>query len=182
MSLAKDIKTYLSSSISHLRETEDYYKKLNLADAVEQAVLGQSPKSSSKTHMDSHQRRVGYEACKAGLKELLEINKKTPLAKCKSFEDIFNITEQVKRNTARLGDLWSYDTALRIGFNLGLYPKQVYTQAGVVKGVKKALNGKLPKGRSLPLNIFPIEIQKLQPFEAENFLCIWGKAKGKGSC
>lgn len=182
MSLAKDIKTYLSSNIFHLRETEEYYKKLNLSDAIEQAVLGQSPKSSSKTHMDSHQRRVGYEACKAGLKELLIINKKTPLANCKSFEDIFNITEQVKRNTARLGDLWSYDTSLRIGFNLGHYPKEVYIQAGVTKGVKRALKGKFQKGRSLPLNIFPIEIQKLQPYEAENFLCIWGKNNGNRSC
>ncbi len=182
MNLKKDISIYLSSGVSHLRETKNYYRNLPLADAIKQAVLGQSPKDG-KILMDSHQRRVGYEACKAGLKELLKTNTQTAISKCNTFEEVFSITELIRKNTNRLGPLWSYDTALRIGFHLNVYPKEVYVQAGVVKGVKKALNGKVPKGRSLPLTIFPAEIQQLKAYEAENFLCIWGKTKkGKGNC
>jgi hypothetical protein len=78
-----------------------------------------------------------------------------------------------------LGDLWSYDTALRIAFNRGsaFYPQAVFVQGGVLKGVRKIFTKKPLKGRTLPLEMFPKELQQLQPFELENFLCIWGKAR-----
>lgn len=182
MTLNKAIKRYKTVDCIHLKEIEKYYKNLSQSDAISQATLGQSPKFNGKINMDSHQRRVGAKVCKAGLDELLRIDKINPIAKCKSFEDVFKITEQVRKKTFRLGDLWSYDTALRIGFNLGVYPKEVYVQAGVIRGVNKALKGKIQMKRSLPLATFPKMIQQLKPHEVENFLCIWGKGKKKNNC
>ena len=63
--------------------------------------------------------------------------KQKEISKCKSFEDVFAITEQVRKQIYRLGNLWSYDAALRISANLGFEPKSVYIQAGVRAGMKK---------------------------------------------
>ncbi len=37
------------------------------------------------------------------------------------------------------------------------------------------MNGALPRGRSLPKHIFHPSLQKLKPYQLENFLCIYGK-------
>lgn len=77
-----------------------------------------------------------------------------------------------------LGDLWSYDTALRIGFYLRKYPKDVYIQRGVITGVIK-LFGNNPRERKIQKFLFPQELQELESYEIENFLCIWGKNENK---
>ncbi len=176
MELIIAVQNYLSDGRKHLSEMKKYYKALSIELAVQYAAIGKTPSGS----MDSHQRRVGEKQGYKGGQELLK--HLDEIRNCKSFEDIFKITEKVKSMIYRLGDLWSYDAALRIGFNLSLYPSQVYVQRGVIMGVKKVLNRKRPKGRSLPLTCFPEEVQQLKPYEAENFLCIFGKDGGKSYC
>jgi hypothetical protein len=68
---------------------------------------------------------------------------------------------------------------LRIAFNRGtaFYPQAVFVQRGVMKGVRKIFTTKPAKGRTLPVDTFPKELQVLKPFELENFLCVWGKEK-----
>jgi hypothetical protein len=76
-----------------------------------------------------------------------------------------------------LGDLWSYDTALRMAFNRGktFYPRAVYVQDSSMKSVKKMFSRILIRGRILPMKALPKEMQVLKPFEAEHFLSIRGK-------
>ena len=102
-------------------------------------------------------------------------DKELDFRNCIIFEDIIVITDEVKNNTKRLGDLWSYDTALRIGFHLKIYPTDVYIQAGVKKGYFKLLNKK-PRKRKVPRIKFPM-LDELEVYEIENFLCIWGSDK-----
>lgn len=169
MSLQKEIIEYKVNGSIHMENMKSFYEKLDIETAIEFASTGKNPDDK----MNQHQWRVGYKKGMQGFNglkiELAEIKK------CRKFEDIFMLTEKVKANIWGLGELWSYDTALRIGFNLKIYPQQVFIQRGVIKGVKKVLNGKRPKGRSLPINVFPNELQVLKPYEIENFLCIWGK-------
>ncbi len=176
MSLSVDIDHYKSIFLPDLLDMEKFFYAMTLNDAIVNAATG----TMRSGKMNSHQRRVGKSNGSVGAKELLK--HENEIRKSKNFEEIFQITEKVKKEIYGLGALWSYDTALRIGFNLKLYPKDVYVQAGVVKGVKKALAGKNWHGRSLALSIFPKEIQKLKPYQAENFLCIWGKKKDMVSC
>jgi hypothetical protein len=176
MKLEKDIIEYKSGSISNLHNERDFYKSLELVNAIENAAIAKMRNGK----MASHQWRVGKNKCEEGQAKLLA--KEIEIKKCKIFEELFEITEGVKKSTKGLGDLWSYDTALRIGISLGIYPTEVYIQAGVKNGLKKLFPEKTPKGRSLPLSIFPKELQILAPYEIENFLCIWGKSKNNKPC
>ena len=168
MALIDDINKYKINGSCHLSKMKSFYEKMSLTEAIKNASVGGSPDSK----MDPHQRRVGHTKGNLGANELLK--KEIEIQKCKSFAEIFEITEKVKSNVIGLGNLWSYDTALRIGFNLGKYPELVYIQAGVRKGVKK-VNPKIKIRRTLDMSVFPDEMQILKPYEAENFLCIYGK-------
>jgi len=176
MNLIDELTKYFSSHLPRLEEMRSYYQGLTLESAIKNAAAG----IESEEKMSSHQYRIGKKKGVIAANEMLKY--KRTLSACRTFEDIFKITEQVKNSIVRLGDLWSYDTALRIGFKLDILPAEVYVQSGVVDGVKKALNGKRPKGRSIPLSIFPEKFQQLTPYQAENFLCIWGKEKSNSNC
>lgn len=168
ISLKKTVQNYKQSRPKIL-DLKKYYSDLKFSQAVKNAPMAIGPNGK----MNSHQRRNGKVVCKKGAFELSK--HEIEIKKAKSFEDIFAITEVVRKKIEGLGALWSYDTALHIGFNKDVYPKEVYVQAGVKKGVRKVLNGFLPIGRSLPMSIFPKEIKLLNPYLAENFLCIYGK-------
>lgn len=165
----KDMNIYKSISRGHLKEVKYSFENYNLTEAIEKAAKAIDPTNDNK--MFSHQRRVGFKVAKSGYELLKE--REEDLRRCKSFEEILVITDEVSKQIYRLGKLWSYDTALRIGFNLKIYPSDVYIQAGVVKGYVKLFNKK-PKARKIPKNEFPM-FAELEAYEVENFLCIWGR-------
>ena len=176
MSLATDIDFYKKYTSDHLNEMKKYYEEHSSLDkAISNASIGKNDSNI----MDPHQWLVGKVKGEIGAKELN--SRIFEIKNAQSFEDIFEITESVIKKIYGLGDLWSYDTALRIGFFLRKYPKEVYIQRGVVHGVKKIFKNKIPKGRSLDVSIFPKELQQLKPYEIENFLSIWGKEENKKS-
>jgi len=70
-----------------------------------------------------------------------------------------------------LGDLYIYDTALRLGSFLKLSPKHVYLHAGTRAGAR-ALGLKLSED-FLRVTALPKTIQVLEPHEIEDFLCIY---------
>jgi hypothetical protein len=124
--------------------------------------------------MFSHQRRVGKEKANLGYEALKHKEKELQLSQ--SFEEILSITDEVSKQFYRLGQLWSYDTALRIGFQKKVYPKNVCLKAGVKKGYKKIFNQN-SKNRFEEKVTFLKVLQVLEPYEIENFLCIWGNDK-----
>lgn len=75
-----------------------------------------------------------------------------------------------------IGDLAVYDTALRIGWSIGLKPDELFLQAGARKGARR-LEAKqllrIPRGdRSVQVSLFPPEMQALVPYQIETFLCV----------
>lgn len=174
----KEIEHYQISSGKHLQNVKTAFEKFNLKEAIEKASKSIDPTNDNKIF--SHQRRVGFKVANRGY-ELLK-QREDDLKSCQSFEEILAITDKVSKQIFRLGPLWSYDTALRIGFQKEIYPKNVYLQAGVKNGYIKVFNQN-PKNRFEEKNKFPKELQILEPYEIENFLCIWGNDKQKNkSC
>lgn len=171
MSLQSDIADYRDNELRELHELERFFKSLSFQSAVEYAASGVTP--HSKIH--PHQRAVGVKQLRQSAAVL---KKYTPaIRKARSFADLFIITEAVRSQLRRLGDLWSYDTALRMAFNRGkmFYPQAVFVHKTIKKGIKKIFL-KIPmKQRTLPLKIFPREIQFLKPFEIEYFLSVCGR-------
>ena len=172
------IQTYKKETGKHLQNVKVSFENFNLIEAIEKAAKSIDPTNENK--MFSHQRRVGQIVAKKGYEALKDREKELQLNQ--SFEEILAITDEVSKQIYRLGSLWSYDTALRIGFQKKVYPKNVYLQAGVKKGYKKIFNQN-PKNRFVDKEFFPKELQILKPYEIENFLCIWGNDKQKNqSC
>jgi hypothetical protein len=168
----KEIENYIKSSGKHLQNVKIAFENLDLKEAIEKAAKSIDPTNDNK--MFSHQRRVGFKVANSGY-ELLK-QREDDLRRCRNFEEILSITDEITNQIYRLGPLWSYDTALRIGFQKKIYPKNVYLQAGVIKGFKKIFNQN-PKNRFEEKNRFPKELQIIEPYEIENFLCIWGNDK-----
>jgi hypothetical protein len=62
-----------------------------------------------------------------------------------------------------------YDTAQRIGTNLGLTPDRVYLHAGAKDGAQN-LGLDVSRGYLMPEEL-PLPLQELDPDEIETFLC-----------
>jgi hypothetical protein len=172
MSLQWAIADYRENELRELHELMRFFKSLPFHSAVEYAASGVTP--HRKIH--PHQRGIGVKQLRKSAALLKEYT--SDIRKAKSFSNLFLITEAVKSELKGLGDLWSYDTALRMAFNRGrtFYPQAVFVQGGVMKAIKKIFSKKLVKQRTLPVKIFPREIRTLKPFEIENFLTLWGKS------
>lgn len=121
------INEYFEKHAPHLKYIKEYFENLPIECIVYQAALSQ--KWDGK--MFSHQYRVGIEKTKLAAKKLLEFE--STILTVQTFEEIFHYTEKIRKLKIGVGPLWSYDTALRIGFHLKIYPTEVYIQAGVVK-------------------------------------------------
>jgi hypothetical protein len=57
-------------------------------------------------------------------------------AETKTFDDFFTLLEQLLAPIKGLGELYVYDTALRIGAKIGLLPRRVYLHAGTRVGAR----------------------------------------------
>lgn len=157
------VKEYLNIYNHKLIQMESFFKSLSFEKAIEFASLGYDENEK----MNPHQHRVGKDKCKSASQKL----NIQAIAQAKTFEEIFAQTEKVRISTHRIGDLWSYDTALRIGFNLNIYPTTVYLQSGAKKGASHLINRKLK--RSEPIEAFPTEFHSLKPHQIENLLCVY---------
>jgi hypothetical protein len=84
------------------------------------------------------------------------------------------LIEDRTRSILRFGDLAIYDTSLRLGSHLNLWPEVVYLHAGTKKG-RKAL-GVATEGGIVEMEMLPKPIRALEPYQAEDFLCIFKEA------
>ncbi|GAB3667559.1 hypothetical protein GCM10028791_43260 [Echinicola sediminis] len=171
-------------AFEHYYDLEKFYKNLpNFKEVVENAGKAVVPNNTTgcgnnKTMFAGHQNRVGKKKCQEGAELLLQAPFYEALEKAKSFEDIFGITEEVKNKVFGLGDLWSYDTAQRIGLSKSCYPKAVYLQTGTLAGAKELVkrglvDGKALRGqRSVPQTVFSKVFRHLPCYMIENLLCV----------
>jgi hypothetical protein len=77
-----------------------------------------------------------------------------------------------------LGELFCYDTSLRLGAFLNRGPEFIYLHRGTREGARAlGLNARV---QYLTSSQLPAEIRKLAPLEAEDFLCIYKTHFRKG--
>ena len=80
-----------------------------------------------------------------------------------------SIVEDVEGKVSGIGELITYDIALRIGQFKNLKPERVYLHAGARMGAT-ALGIRV--ARVATITSFPPELQRLEPCEIEDFLCV----------
>ena len=151
----------------------DYYSKLDsLNNAITFACLGAHGK------VPNHQRRVGKEKLNLAKRHLLRYAGE--IESCQSFDELLNCVEHRTGDIYRFGILAVYDTSLRLGAFLDIWPKVVYLHAGTKKGCK--LLGVDTSEGIVTMEALPKPVRVLEPHHAENFLCIVkGKFAGTGS-
>lgn len=118
-----------------------------------------------------HQRRISPKVLLSAKQRLFPA--KNNLKSCNSFEMLHTCIKDLLLNPKilGLGELYFYDTALRIGAYLNLLPEKVYLHSGTRIGAKKL--GIDWKKESLDPAIFPEPFKALKPYEIEDFLCIY---------
>jgi hypothetical protein len=133
--------------------------------AVERA--GMAENDDGKRY--SHQHRLKRQDLKAGTNKLRE---RIPEIKaCQSFSELHEIVCSITETINGLGPLYAYDTALRLGANLGIAPDRVYLHAGTRAGAKAL--GLNYWQAFLPVRDFPAPVRALAPDRIESFLCLY---------
>jgi len=116
-----------------------------------------------------HQIRHKSPALQRAKESLLAVSRE--LTRCKRFDQVHDLIRQAIRSIGGLREMYTYDTALRIGAFLGLAPEVVYLHRGTREGARAlGLNAKLA---CLTLDQVPRELRALLPSEIEDFLCIY---------
>jgi hypothetical protein len=115
----------------------------------------------------AHQRRIPG----AALEKATDRLRRAGLEKARSFDDLIQRVNSAVRSIRGIGELYVYDTALRIGAHLRLLPREVYLHAGARMGAR-ALHLDY-RSASIPLDRLPVELRRLEPHEIEDVLCIY---------
>jgi hypothetical protein len=95
------------------------------------------------------------------------------ISSCTTFKELLSLLIDLVDHQRGVGELYHYDTSLRIGAYLGLSPEAVYLHAGARQGAK-ALGLDAHEGR-VRVQDLPKPLQVLRPDDIEDFLCICKK-------
>ncbi|MGP8049679.1 MAG: hypothetical protein ACLPYB_03630 [Desulfobaccales bacterium] len=166
MNLKDILRKYSPGNPRLLHELKWFREQPDLKATIECAALA----INCKGERCPHQRRlkkVDLEHAKDALLKRLE-----EIKKVKSFDDLFLLIQGLLKDIKGIGELYIYDTSLRIGARLDLFPTKVYLHAGTRVGAQ-ALLGLAIKNESIEVSELTKELQKLKPYEIEDFLCIY---------
>jgi hypothetical protein len=115
----------------------------------------------------AHQRRIPAAVLEGATRRL----RGAELESAHSFDDLIQRLNRAVRQIRGIGELYVYDTALRIGAHLGLLPREVYLHAGARTGARAL--GLDHRAESVPVGQLPVELRRLKPHEIEDVLCIY---------
>lgn len=169
-SLARIVHPYIRKYRPDARkELGSFRDAKSLREAV--AHAGMAMNFDAEPHRFPHQWRIRNTALLKGTDELTGAI--TRIRACKNFRELINIVDSIADTVGGIGELYVYDTALRIGAHLRIFPKEVYLHRGTRDGAR-ALGRNVDRS-SIPVHQFPREFRQLEPHEIEDVLCIYKK-------
>lgn len=148
----------------------DYFQNL---DSIEDAIRYACHGKDGKIH--GHQHLVGKAKLEQARKRLQKCSDE--IAAIESFDDLLLLVEDRTSSIYRFGVLAVYDTALRLGAYLDVWPEVVYLHAGTKKGCRAI--SVATNGGTVEMKRLPEPIRSLEPYQAEDFLCIFKDQFGK---
>lgn len=152
-----------------LHDLLDGFRSAKFPDALKAASRGEFPPNGEKAgKRHPHQRRLSNESLEQWTKTLGKAQTRIQAFRGHPFEELFDFIQASK--IPGIGPLMVYDTALRIGANIGCLPKDwVYLHAharipDVRLDVPRIRKAELPE----PFN----ELEAWKAYEIEDFLCV----------
>jgi hypothetical protein len=159
-------------------ELDWFRRQPTLLAAVELAAMA----TNSRGKKYSHQTRIKKHALRKARAVL--VANLDRLRGCRDFDQLFGFLDRLLEPIHGIGELYVYDTALRLGTKLGLAPGKVYLHAGTRVGARAL--GLATKAKVLEIADIPKPWRGLSPHEVEDILCIYkellkgGKAAALG--
>lgn len=147
------------------RSRKRYRDMVDLATAVESAGLARTAEGKCESHQ-----------CRVGLRRLRRFHHRLSerLAELQACADFGQLHDVIARCRVKgVGTLAIYDTAVRIGWHLGLEPEAVYLHAGTRQGARAI--GVTAK-HAISRGDLSGPLHALSPSELEDFLCIFAEA------
>jgi len=136
---------------------------------LEAAVQLAATAVKSRGKRYSHQRRIKKDALRRA-RAVLSANTGR-VQGCRDFLELIDLLDRLLAPIDGLGELYVYDTALRVGAKLGIGPDKVYLHAGTRVGAKAlGLDSRLA---TLEVSLLPLAWHGLAPHEIEDILCIY---------
>lgn len=149
-----------------LRERDFFMSMPSLQIAIHHAAFALDDRTPPKRY--SHQCRIRRAPMQQAEKYLIAAQKK--LGAMTTFDGLHSFLAGMFTKIPGLGVLYTYDTALRLGFFLRLEPELVYLHAGTKVGAR-ALG--VTASQTVRVSSLPRALQVLPAHEIENFLCIF---------
>jgi uncharacterized protein YutD len=118
-----------------------------------------------------HQRRCQSGTLRKAHKKLKEIQEY--IKTYKNFDDLHTLFVKELLPINGIGELYCYDTALRISAYLGYLPEKVYLHTGTREGAKKMGIIKDNKQKTIEIGCLPEPLRELEPHQIEDVLCIY---------
>ncbi len=162
--IIKDYKAWrqenLDTWISHCVAQE------SLEDTIIYAALSENHLGKRNSHQ-YRLKRITLEQFAASLVDVTD-----RIGRAKTFEELYTIIETNKPHG--IGELTTYDAALRIGAKLMLYPEKIYLHTGARRGAEKLLGKKLSQ-RYILKSELPKALQSdsVSNAEIEEILCMY---------
>jgi len=165
MALDAIVRTYIRQIRPRAQAEIDWFaRQPSLHAAIETAALA----VNSRGKRYSHQRRLTKLALERARGALSK--RARAMEEADDFSELFHLIDAALEPIPGLGELYVYDTSLRIGAKLNLFPKKVYLHAGTRTGAR-ALG--LRNSAALDVSQLPKEFRLLKPHELEDVLCIF---------
>lgn len=150
-----------------LDKIKKFYQNIaTIEDVIKYASKGVTPDLLKHPH----QRRIPNSVLNKFSNKLLK--KKKEIQEVKNFESLYLIIGNNK--IKGIGDLTVYDTTLRIGFYLKIYPTKLFVQAGSKVGYMRLVNVSHVSNPVANICI-PELLRNIKKYHLENFLCIYKK-------
>jgi len=147
------------------REQRWFAIQRTIEDAIWFAAVAQGPKGQRL----SHQRRIPAALLAECSRRLLAAARS--LSHSRSFDQLHQHVQSIVGGIRGIGELYIYDTALRIGAKLGLEPTAIFLHAGTRDGAKAL--GFEPSRKTVSMSELPHALRALEPREIEDVLCIY---------
>ena len=166
MNLKVIIRTYIREIRPRAQaELDCFRQEPSLESVIERAGLAINQQSKRY----SHQRRLQKTTLEKAKRVLL--TQVQAIKQSESFDDLFNLIDATFEPISGIGELYVYDTSLRIAAKLERLPRKVYLHRGTREGARAL--GLDSKSVALEVSVFPPEFRQLEPHEIEDVLCIF---------
>lgn len=167
MDLAAVVRHYKAKYRARAKlELDSFRAEKSLGAAIARAALAAKPDGRRY----SHQRRLKPEDLARSAEKLA--TRIAAIERAQNFGILLDEIKSAVGHLAGLGELYIYDTALRIGAKKGTLPARIYLHAGTRAGAR-ALGIDVKQRKVIDKFELPAELHELELHEVEDLLCIY---------